>query len=195
MQTSVESACTLSFAPPPTMQLSWPESVMSSTPALPRMRVCEILFEKVPDPLRSAVTPSELQPAGVSWENCRAFNDVPTWLTGTLVLAVKLVTSVAATISVRSPAPLRPTTPRRSARRPPGRLLGVPWHRAWRWCVKGTKISIRRLIRSNVRRCAASSHHGRKGVGVRSSVPRFLHLVAPRVGYDFDGNTRSLIIA
>ena len=40
--------------------------------------------------------------------------------------------------------------------------------------LKGTKISIRRLIRSNVRRCAASSHHGRKGVGVRSSVPRFL---------------------
>src|ERR1039457_7354854 len=30
--------------------------------------------------------------------------------------------------------------------------------------VKGTKISIRRLIRSNVRRCAASSHHGRKDV-------------------------------
>jgi hypothetical protein len=55
--------------------------------------------------------------------------------------------------------------------------------------VKGTKISIRRLIRSNVRRhCAASSHHGRKDVGVRSSVPRFLHPVAPRVGYDFDGN-------
>src|ERR1019366_3791917 len=48
--------------------------------------------------------------------------------------------------------------------------------------VKGTKISIRRLIRSNVRRCAASSHHGRKDVGVRSSVPRFLHPVAPRVG-------------
>jgi hypothetical protein len=61
--------------------------------------------------------------------------------------------------------------------------------------LKGTKISIRRLIRSNVRRCAASSHHGRKDVGVRSSVPRFLHRVAPRVGYDFDGNTRSLIIA
>jgi hypothetical protein len=61
--------------------------------------------------------------------------------------------------------------------------------------LKGTKISIRRLIRSNVRRCAASSHHGRKDVGVRSSVPRFLHPVAPRVGYDFDGNTRSLIIA
>jgi hypothetical protein len=32
-------------------------------------------------------------------------------------------------------------------------------------------------------------------VGVRSSVPRFLHPVEPRVGYDFDGNTRSLIIA
>jgi hypothetical protein len=63
------------------------------------------------------------------------------------------------------------------------------------WEVKGTKISIRRLIRSNVRRCAASSHHGRKDVGVRSSVPGFLHPVAPRVGYDFDGNTRSLIIA
>jgi hypothetical protein len=63
---------------------------------------------------------------------------------------------------------------------------------AW---LKGTKISIRRLIRSNVRHCAASSHHGRKDVGVRSSVPRFLHPVAPRVGYDFDGNTRSLIIA
>src|ERR1035441_4032219 len=60
--------------------------------------------------------------------------------------------------------------------------------------LKGTKISIRRLIRSNVRRCAASSHHGRKDVGVRSSVPRFLHPVAPRVGYDFDGSTRSLII-
>jgi hypothetical protein len=38
--------------------------------------------------------------------------------------------------------------------------------------VKGTKISIRRLIRSNVRRCAASSHHGRKDVGVRSSFIR-----------------------
>src|SRR5450755_2234421 len=61
--------------------------------------------------------------------------------------------------------------------------------------LKGTKISIRRLIRSNVQHCAASSHHGRKDVGVRSSVPRFLHPVAPRVGYDFDGNTRSLIIA
>ena len=61
--------------------------------------------------------------------------------------------------------------------------------------LKGTKISIRRLIRSNVRHCAASSHHGRKDVGVRSSVLRILHLVAPRVGYDFDGNTRSLIIA
>jgi hypothetical protein len=71
------------------------------------MRVCEIVFEKWPDPARIAVTPSELQPAGVSWEICRTFNDVPTWLTGTLVLAVKLVTSVAATISVRSPAPAR----------------------------------------------------------------------------------------
>jgi hypothetical protein len=38
--------------------------------------------------------------------------------------------------------------------------------------LKGTKISIRRLIRSNVRHCAASSHHGRKGVGVRSSGPQ-----------------------
>src|SRR5450755_165140 len=99
------------------MQLSWPESVMSSTPALPRMRVCEVVFEKVPDPLRSAVTPSELQPAGVSWENCRAFNDVPTWLAGTLVLAVKLVTSVAATISVRSPAPARAAVTRFDRRR------------------------------------------------------------------------------
>jgi hypothetical protein len=60
--------------------------------------------------------------------------------------------------------------------------------------VKGTKISIRPLIRSNVRRCAASSHHGRKDVGVRTSVPRFLHSATPRVGCDFDGTTRSLII-
>jgi hypothetical protein len=75
------------------------------------------------------------------------------------------------------------TLPRKSAAAPPIRAE-----------VKGIKISIRRLIRSNVRHCAASSHHGRKDVGVRSSVPRFLHPVAPRVGYDFDGNTRSLII-
>ena len=107
MQTSVEVALTISSPAPPTTQLSWPESLMWSSPALPRMRVCEIVFEKWPDPARIAVTPSELQPAGVSWEICRTFNDVPTWLTGTLVLAVKLVTSVAATISVRSPASAR----------------------------------------------------------------------------------------
>src|SRR5450755_752878 len=117
MQTSDDVAFTVSIPPLPTMQLSWPNSVMLSMPALPRMRVCETLFKRNPDPLRSAVRPSELQPAGVSWENCRAFNDLPTWLTGTLVLAVKLVTSVAATIRVRSPAPARAAVARLDRRR------------------------------------------------------------------------------
>jgi hypothetical protein len=48
--------------------------------------------------------------------------------------------------------------------------------------VKGTKISISPLIRSNARRCAPLSHQGRTDVGARTSVPRFLHPVAPRVG-------------
>jgi hypothetical protein len=52
--------------------------------------------------------------------------------------------------------------------------------------VRGAKISIRPLIRPNARRCAESSHHGRKDAGVRTSVPRFLHPVVARVGYDFD---------
>ena len=61
--------------------------------------------------------------------------------------------------------------------------------------VKGTKISISPLIRSNARRCAALSHQGRKDVGARTSVPRFLHPVAPRVGHNGDRNTKSLVIA
>jgi hypothetical protein len=70
----------------------------------------------------------------------------------------------------------------------------------WVWTtltllVKGTKISISPLIRSNARRCAALSHHGRKDVGARTSVPRFLHPVAPRVGHNGDRNTKSLVIA
>ena len=52
--------------------------------------------------------------------------------------------------------------------------------------VKGAKISIRPLMRPNARRCAVSSHHGRKDAGVRTSVPRFLHPVVARVGYEFD---------
>jgi hypothetical protein len=38
--------------------------------------------------------------------------------------------------------------------------------------VKGTKISIRGLIRSNVRRCAASSHRGRKDGGCQKLGPQ-----------------------
>jgi hypothetical protein len=39
------------------------------------------------------------------------------------------------------------------------------------------------------------SHHGRKDVGTKSSVPRFLHSVASRVGCNGDRKTRSLITA
>src|ERR1700728_1235317 len=107
MQMSVAEPVVLSVPPPPTMQFPVPVSVIVFEPALPSTSACDWLFENVPDPCTRTVRAREVQPAGASCMIVRAWALVPAWLTGTLVLAVKLVTRVTATRRTTIPAPTR----------------------------------------------------------------------------------------